>query len=134
MHLNGSRGFIPISLRTELRGQTYRTLSLEYSQHERLGWVPRTWEDHSLFDEDGKPSTTLRCEVLQFEINVPLEERIFTIEFPEGAHAARFAGPGREGDEEYFIAGADGELSGIPRSQYRRVEKIEPPAAASASP
>ena len=133
IQLNRWHGYLPIDAREDRNGEVRSSLSLTYAPNEQMGWSLQEWEDH-LFDRSGDPSGSRRCQVVRFDVNTPVPEDSFTIEFPEGAHVARYAGPGREGDEEYFIVGEDGELRSIPRSQYRRVEKVEPPPAESASP
>ena len=121
IQLDRSRKYLPIDAREDRNEELRSSLSLTYAPNEEIGWSLQEWEDH-LFDQSANPSLSRRCQVVRFDVNTPVPDYSFTIDFPEGTHVVRYAGPARAGDEEYFIAGEDDELTSIPRSQYRRID------------
>ena len=121
IQLNLRRAYLPIDVRTERNGRVTSSLSLTYTENEQIGWALHEWEDQR-FDERPNPFRSRRCQIVRFDVNTPVPDDSFTIEFPEGTHIARYAGPGRQGDEKYFIASEDGQLVSIPSTQYRRTD------------
>jgi hypothetical protein len=59
--------------------------NIRYRQDAVAGWVPSSWES-SYFDHNGNLHTSWEVTVTNLQVNRPIEDSVFDLEFPEGCH------------------------------------------------
>ncbi len=124
VHVNVTRGYLPVRVERKRDGQTTTLVTLEYTEDPELGWRIAEWTD-SLSNLDYPPDTTRYRTVERFEVNRPIADEVFELPFPEGTHVHELVGE----DEvafAYYVAGTGGVVNPISEAEYGVFRESEP--------
>jgi hypothetical protein len=93
MVVDPSRGYAPVDIVDEYRGDVTSHLTIDYVADNRLGWRISEWEVAHFGGERGQATLVQRGKVLRYSINRSLDEKIFQFDFPPGAEVTDYTGP-----------------------------------------
>ena len=80
---DSERGFLPLAFHYIIRGKVIAVIDLEYRLDAIYGSVPASW-NFTLTSTAGALQEAARASVTNYEINKPISESTFTIQFPPG--------------------------------------------------
>jgi hypothetical protein len=90
-----SRSFVPIALVLEKDARVEREFSVDYVADESMDWFVSKWTDRQ-FNSRRKVIESRVGRVRRVSINRPIDDSVFELEFPEGAHVVVRKGERRE--------------------------------------
>jgi hypothetical protein len=116
-------GCIPLQWQTWAGGRLSMRVSISYNRS-----APNQPPTHpvfeswtvAFFDDDGEVEHSIRAQVTKAELNKDLDDALFTIAFPVGAHIAK----NDAGVRTYHIQGAGG-LQPLDKKDYGRIPSKE---------
>jgi len=122
LYLDPVRDYLPLQMVLENDGIVRCDLSIQYAKDEKVGWRVSAWKDES-FGKTGANDKSVSVEVTHFLVNEPLDDDLFTFEFPEGT---QFQETSAAAPTKYYVALASGGRKEIAKREFGR-----PPALTS---
>jgi hypothetical protein len=104
---------VPLELVVGNEGVVWRDLSIEYVPDKAVGWRVSAWNDKRFRASDVLEESR-SWEVKRCSVNEPLDDGLFTFEFPKGAHVAENDGKATK----YFIVLGDGERQYVSEREF----------------
>jgi hypothetical protein len=78
-----ARDYVPVRWYEVYRGTTTVSIEIKYSSDPQYGWVPTSWNYAYLLPK-GEVRESISCKVTHYEINKPISDDTFDIQFPPG--------------------------------------------------
>jgi hypothetical protein len=79
------RDFLPLRYESHAGKDPVQEVEiLEWAENSEVGWVPTKWSVVRSFDGEGKAVWSDTARVTSFKFNLPIENDLFTIDFPVG--------------------------------------------------
>jgi hypothetical protein len=130
--LDPDRGFLILRRLHKLGETIHSVCDVSYVEDAKYGYLPSGWV-RERYGSEGDLWESVKTKVEQLELNVPIEEGEFRIEFPEGTLVERLASPKDDASAESYLVLADQQQRPVTRAELARKD-ITPELLAATKP
>lgn len=88
---DAEKGWIPVQWQTWLDGKLTMKLSIEYAKDKKTEPMVKGWV-YTNYGKDGEIESSRIAKVTQIEVNIDIDDKNFTIQFPEGTRVTEVVG------------------------------------------
>ena len=114
LHVDVSRGYLPVRIETKRREQTMILVTLTYVEDPDVGWRIAAWTESNMNSRSSRDRTR-HGAVERFEVNRPIADEVFELVFPEGTHVYELIA---EESNAHYVAGPGGVLEPISEAEF----------------
>ncbi len=124
VYADPSRDYLPLQYVEQQSGIVRDNISIQYVSDGKVGWHVSAWKDKR-FTNAGSLAESLSCEVKRCSVNEPLEDKVFTFEFPNSTRVHEVD------SNKYYVALGGGERRYISEREYGMSPHEAPSGATS---